>query len=246
MISLNIQNVAHSYQSLRVLNDVSFQIEEGEFVSIIGPSGCGKTTLLKIIGGLINPSKGNIAVKNNSVDVALKRRDFGFVFQNPVLFPWRTVLKNVELPLEIIGDATPLVEAKQLLETTGLKEFTDYYPDALSGGMKQRVSLARALVFNPDILLMDEPFGALDELTREKMNLVLLDIWQKAKKTILFVTHSLSEAVFLADKVIVLSKRPATIAAVREIKLPRPRTIEVKNSKEYLDHILWLRNQLHE
>ncbi len=240
------QNVYHSYDSLHVLRDINFQIQEGEFVSIVGPSGCGKTTLLKIVGGLLPPLRGHISIKESSLDVAVKKRELGFVFQNPVLFPWRTVLKNVELPLEIIGDTSPLAEAQELIELIGLKEFAGYYPDALSGGMKQRVSLARALVFNPDILLMDEPFGALDELTRERMNLVLLDIWQKTKKTILFVTHSLSESVFLSDKVIVLSDRPATIAAVRDIQLPRPRAIETKSSKEYLDQIQWLRNQLHE
>ncbi|MFH1966407.1 MAG: ABC transporter ATP-binding protein [Patescibacteria group bacterium] len=244
MSFIDVQNIKHSFSSLNVLNDISLEIKEREFVSIIGPSGCGKTTLLKILGGLLPPSRGNITIKDNSLDVAIKRRDFGFVFQNPVLLPWRTVLQNIELPLEIIGDQTPLAESEKLLELLGLKDFGKYYPKALSGGMKQRVAIARALVFNPDILLMDEPFGALDELTRERLNLELLKIWEQTHKTIVFVTHSISEAVFLSNRVIVLSERPAKIDEIKEIDLPFPRTIAVKQSKEYFQYITWLRNKL--
>jgi len=244
MSFIDVQNIKHSFNSLNVLNDISLEIKEGEFVSIIGPSGCGKTTLLKILGGLLPPSHGDITIKDNSLDVAIKRRDFGFVFQNPVLLPWRTVLQNIELPLEIIGDQTPLAESEKLLELLGLKGFGKYYPKALSGGMKQRVAIARALVFNPDILLMDEPFGALDELTRERLNLELLKIWEQTHKTIIFITHSISEAVFLSNRVIVLSERPAKIDEIKEIDLPFPRTIAVKQSKEYFQYITWLRNKL--
>lgn len=244
MSFIDAQNIKHSFNSLNVLNDISFKVKEGEFVSVIGPSGCGKTTLLKIFGGLLSPSHGNIIVKDNSLDVAIKRRDFGFVFQNSVLLPWRTVLQNIELPLEIIGDQTPLAESEKLLELLGLKGFGEYYPKALSGGMKQRVAIARALVFNPDILLMDEPFSALDELTRERLNLELLKIWEQTHKTIIFVTHSISEAVFLSKRVIVLSERPAKIDEIKEIDLPFPRTIATKQTKEYFQHITWLRNQL--
>jgi NitT/TauT family transport system ATP-binding protein len=244
MSFIDVQNIKHSFNSLNVLNDISLKIKEGEFVSVIGPSGCGKTTLLKILGGLLPPSHGNITIKDSSLDVAIKRRDFGFVFQNPVLLPWRTVLQNIELPLEIIGDQTPFAESEKLLELLGLKGFGKYYPKALSGGMKQRVAIARALVFNPDILLMDEPFGALDELTRERLNLELLKIWEQTHKTIIFITHSISEAVFLSNRVIVLSERPAKIDEIKEIDLPFPRTIAVKQSKEYFQYITWLRNKL--
>jgi len=244
MSFIDVQNIKHSFNSLNVLNDISLRIEEGEFVSVIGPSGCGKTTLLKILGGLLPPSHGNITIKDSSLDIAIKRRDFGFVFQNPVLLPWRTVLQNIELPLEIIGDQTPFAESEKLLELLGLKGFGKYYPKALSGGMKQRVAIARALVFNPDILLMDEPFGALDELTRERLNLELLKIWEQMHKTIIFITHSISEAVFLSNRVIVLSERPAKIDEIKEIDLPFPRTIAVKQSKEYFQYITWLRNKL--
>lgn len=243
---LNAQNISHFYNSLRTLEDISLEVKEGEFISIVGPSGSGKTTLLKILGGLLNPSHGSLSVKGNSIDVAIKRRDFGFVFQNPVLLPWRTVLQNVELPLEIIGDKTPFTESEKLLELVGLEKFADYYPSALSGGMQQRVAIARALVFNPDILLMDEPFGALDELIRERLNLELLKIWQETRKTIIFVTHSISEAVFLSNRVMMLSERPAKIIGVRDIDLPFPRTSEMRQSKEYFTHITWLRNKLKE
>jgi len=244
MSFIDVQNIKHSFNSLNVLNDISLRIKEGEFVSVIGPSGCGKTTLLKILGGLLPPSHGNITIKDSSLDIAIKRRDFGFVFQNPVILPWRTVLQNIELPLEIIGDQTPFAESEKLLELLGLKGFGKYYPKALSGGMKQRVAIARALVFNPDILLMDEPFGALDELTRERLNLELLKIWEQTHKTIIFITHSISEAVFLSNRVIVLSERPAKIDEIKEIDLPFPRTIAVKQSKEYFQYITWLRNKL--
>ena len=244
MSFIDVQNIKHSFNSLNVLNDISLRIKEGEFVSVIGPSGCGKTTLLKILGGLLPPSHGNITIKDSSLDIAIKRRDFGFVFQNPVLLPWRTVLQNIELPLEIIGDQTPFAESEKLLELLGLKGFGKYYPKALSGGMKQRVAITRALVFNPDILLMDEPFGALDELTRERLNLELLKIWEQTHKTIIFITHSIFEAVFLSNRVIVLSERPAKIDEIKEIDLPFPRTIAVKQSKEYFQYITWLRNKL--
>ncbi len=243
---LNVKNMSHFYNSLHVLDDINIQIKEGEFVSIVGPSGCGKTTLLKILGGLLSPTRGEVDVKGNSVDAALKRRDFGFVFQNPVLLPWRNVLQNIKLPLEIIGERTPCVELKKVLELVGLEDFGSYYPAALSGGMKQRVALARALVFNPDILLMDEPFGALDELIRERLNFELLRIWQKTSKTIVFVTHSIPEAVFLSNRVVILLDRPAKIIGVKDIDLPFPRTSETRQLKEYLHYITWLRNQLKE
>lgn len=241
---IDAENISHSYNSLHVLDEINLQAKEGEFIGVVGPSGCGKTTLLKILGGILTPSRGLISIKGSSIDVALKRRDFGFVFQNPVLLPWRTVLQNIELPLEIIGDRTPLAESEKLLELVGLEDFGSYYPSALSGGMKQRVAIARALVFNPEILLMDEPFGALDELIRERLNLELLKIWQEMHKTIIFVTHSISEAIFLSNRVVVLSERPAKVIEAREIDLPSPRTSETRQSKEYFQHVILLRNQL--
>lgn len=243
---IDAKNVSHFYNSLHVLDNINLEVKKGEFVSVVGPSGCGKTTLLKILGGLLSPARGDLGVKGNSIDVAVKRRDFGFVFQNPVLLAWRNVLQNIELPLEVIGDRTPLAESEKLIELVGLEDFSNYYPTALSGGMKQRVAIARALVFNPDILLMDEPFGALDELIRERLNLELLRIWQETRKTIVFVTHSISEAVFLSNRVIMLSERPAKVIGVREIDLPFPRTSETRQSKEYFQHVTWLRNQLKE
>lgn len=246
MSLIGAKSVSHFYNSLHVLDDINLEVKEGEFVSVVGPSGCGKTTLLKILGGLLSPTRGKLSVKGNSIDVAVKRRDFGFVFQNPVLLPWRNVLQNIELPLEVIGDRTPFAESKKLIELVGLEDFGSYYPNALSGGMKQRVAIARALVFNPDILLMDEPFGALDELIRERLNLEFLRIWQETRKTIVFVTHSISEAVFLSSRVIMLSARPAKVIGVREIDLPFPRTSETRQSKEYFQHVIWLRKQLKE
>lgn len=243
---IDAKSVSHFYNSLHVLDEINLEVKEGEFVSVIGPSGCGKTTLLKILGGLLSPTRGELSVKGNSIDVAVKRRDFGFVFQNPVLLPWRNVLQNIELPLEVIGDRTPFAESKKLIELVGLEDFGSYYPNALSGGMKQRVAIARALVFNPDIFLMDEPFGALDELIRERLNLELLHIWQETRKTIVFVTHSISEAAFLSNRVIMLSERPAKVIGVREIDLPFPRTSKTRQSKEYFQHVIWLRKQLKE
>lgn len=246
MSIIKAKNIRHSYGSLSVLDNVNLEVEEGEFISVVGPSGSGKTTLLKVLGGLVAPTHGSLSIKGSSIDVAVRRRDFGFVFQNPVLLPWRTVLQNVELPLEIVGDRTPLSESRQLLKLVGLEDFNDYYPSALSGGMKQRVAIARALVINPDILLMDEPFGALDELIRERLNMELLKIWQETHKTIIFVTHSISEAVFLSNRVLMLSERPARVVEMQQVDLPFPRTSQTRQSKEYFQYIAWLRKQLKE
>jgi len=245
MSIISLQNVCHQYDDLEVLDQINFDLDNGEFVSIVGPSGCGKSTLLKIIGGLIKPREGIINVKNSAIDAELlERRSFGFVFQDPILLPWRTALKNVELPLEIVGDRNSTTKAKEILSLVGLKEFECFYPPALSGGMQQRVAIARALVVNPSILLMDEPFGSLDEFNRDRLNVELLKIWQETKKSVIFVTHSISEAVLLSNRVIVLSERPAKVIAIKKIDLSYPRTAELKQSKEYIDNVLWLRNQL--
>lgn len=246
---VNAKDVSKHYEKLHVLNKINFDVKEGEFLSIIGPSGCGKTTLLKIIGGLIKPTTGDLMVRGGPVKIALERREFGFVFQNPILLPWRNTIKNVELPLEIIGHENSKKLPKKLLQIVGLEGFENSYPKELSGGMQQRVAIARALTFEPSILLMDEPFGALDEITRNKMNLELLRIWKEEKTTIstvIFVTHSIPEAVFLSDRVIVLSKRPAKIDKIIDIDLPRPRKSEMKHSKKYIELVECLRKILKE
>jgi NitT/TauT family transport system ATP-binding protein len=244
---VEVKKITKYYNSLHVLDEISFDINKEEFVSIIGPSGCGKTTLLKIISGLIKPTKGEIIIKESSVEIALKRREFGLVFQNPVLLPWRNALRNVELPLEILNYKSSWNSPRKLLEVVGLKSFENFYPNELSGGMQQRVAIARALTFEPSILLMDEPFGALDEITRDKMNLELLRILEEERSiisTVIFVTHSIPEAVFLSDKIIVLSGRPATVEEVIKVDLPESRTPEIKYSKKYIELIECIRKLL--
>ena len=224
--AIALEHVCMEYAShtgtVLAVSDVSFAVERGEFVALLGRSGCGKSTLLKMTAGLVRPSSGSIRVNAKPVTGPLK--NCGFVFQSPVLLKWRTILKNVLFPAEAFGLGSALTdEACRLLEVVGLKGFEDRYPYELSGGMAQRVSLARALLLDPDIMLMDEPFGALDALTRQEMDAELLRIWAERHKTILFVTHDIVEAVFMADRVIVLSPRPGRIEAEFRIGLPRPR-----------------------
>ena len=227
---ISLKNVSKIFKTkggiVHALRDVNVEIEENEFVSIVGPSGCGKTTILKIIAGLVQPTTGEVYVRGDKVVNTIQ--NVGMVFQSPVLLRWRTVLRNVMLPIEIrkINTKTYLEKAKNLIELTGLKGFEDKYPHELSGGMQQRVNLARALITRPQILLMDEPFGALDEQTRQKMAMELIRIWQHTGVTILFVTHSLVEAAYLSDRVIVFSQRPAVIKAIIDIDVPRPREVE--------------------
>jgi len=239
---IEVNNIHHTYATetrpIGALKNINFSVRDNEFISVIGPSGCGKTTLLRVIGGLLKPTYGEILIKGRLVEEARKNREFGFVFQNPVLLPWRTILGNVRLPLEIIGTDLSSKEKMfnrimNLLELVGIADFKDNYPHELSGGMQQRVAIARALSFNPSILLMDEPFGALDEITRDRMNLELLRIWENARHTILFVTHSIREAILLSDKIIVLSKRPAEIIEILEVNLPRPRKTNLRHTEEF-------------
>ena len=220
-------------ESVRALEDVSFSIGEREFVSIVGPSGCGKSTLLKILAGLIPRTSGDVRI--GSRNVAGSDRDTGFVFQAPVLLPWRTVLQNVLLPIEIskLPKEKFRERAAMLLRLVGLEGFEQRYPFELSGGMQQRASIVRALVHDPKMLLMDEPFGALDALTREQMNLEMLRIWRESGKTILFVTHSIQEAVFLASHCAVLTAGPARMAEYFPIELPFPRTLPIKTTDEF-------------
>ncbi|NJK80569.1 MAG: ABC transporter ATP-binding protein [Chloroflexaceae bacterium] len=228
------------------LQDISLTIKAGQFVALVGPSGSGKSTLLRAIGGLIAPSTGSITVGGVSAERARLSRQVSFVFQQSVLLPWHTAQQNVELPLRLFGwsKAQREATARQFLELVGLSKFAAVYPHQLSGGMQQRVSLARALSFEPAVLLMDEPFGALDEITRERMNVELLQIWSKIGATIIFVTHSLSEAAFLADRVVVLSAHPGRVIADTTTSIARPRTTELFANTEFLAWVAHLRQQL--
>jgi NitT/TauT family transport system ATP-binding protein len=228
------------------LEDISLDIRAGEFVSLIGPSGCGKSTLLRIIGDLIAPTAGEVVVNGKPAAQARRDRDYGMVFQAPVLFEWRTVEDNVKLPLEIQGlsAARRQARAAAMLDLVELGDFLRHYPWQLSGGMQQRVAIARALSFEPAILLMDEPFGALDEMTRERMNSEVQRIWQQTGTTAVFVTHSIPEAVFLSSRVVVMSARPGRITNVIDIDLPRPRTDETRESERYFELVTEVREAL--
>ena len=219
---------------VRALKDISFQVFEREFVSLVGPSGCGKTTLLRIMGGLLEPEKGVVRIDGQIL--TQPRQETSFVFQNPTLMPWRTVLKNVTLPLEVRGENDDRYKehALELLRLVGLLGFENSYPHELSGGMQQRVAIARALVYEPSILLMDEPFGSLDAITRSHMNLELLRIWRATGKMIVMVTHNIQEAIFLADKVLVMSARPGHIQATVPVALPRPRHADIFYNEDFI------------
>jgi NitT/TauT family transport system ATP-binding protein len=230
----------------KALEGIDLEIGRGEFVSLIGPSGCGKSTLLRIVGDLIAPSSGTVMVNGKTAERARRDRDYGMVFQAPVLFDWRTVEDNVKLPLEILGQdaATRTKRAREMLELVELGDFLKHHPYQLSGGMQQRVAIARALAFQPSILLMDEPFGALDEMTRERMNGEVLRIWEQTGTTILFVTHSIPEAVFLSSRVVVMSARPGRITNVVDIDLPRPRTEDTRETRRYFELVTEVRESL--
>jgi NitT/TauT family transport system ATP-binding protein len=231
---------------VEALLDIDLSIWSGEFVSLIGPSGCGKSTLLRLIGDLTSPTSGTITVNGKPAARARQDRDYGMVFQAPILFDWRTVQGNVELPLEISGapKAQRTERALEHLRLVELSDFARHYPWQLSGGMQQRVAIARALAVDPAILLMDEPFGALDEMTRERMNLELLKIWDRTKTTIVFVTHSIAEAVFLSTRVVVMSPRPGRISSIIEIDLPRVRTVETRELEQYFHLVTAVREAL--
>jgi NitT/TauT family transport system ATP-binding protein len=235
-------------ERLQALADISLSIGEGEFVSLIGPSGCGKSTLLRLIGDLLQPTGGSIEVRGRSAEAARKAREYGMVFQSPVLYDWRTVARNVQLPLEImkVAKGERLARSQELLELVGLAEFGDRYPWQLSGGMQQRVAIARALSFRPHILLMDEPFGALDEMTRERLNMELLNIWSRTRTTIVFVTHSIPEAVFLSDRIVIMTPRPGRIEHILDVDLRRPRNADVRENPEFFRLIADVRSRLYE
>ena len=229
------------------LQEIDLDIHPAEFVSLIGPSGCGKSTLLRVVGDLISPSAGKVVVNGKSAHQARLDRDYGIVFQDAVLYDWRTIAKNIALPLELGGwdkrrRRERVAEMLQLVELDG---FEDHYPWQLSGGMQQRVSIARALSFSPALLLMDEPFGALDEMTRERLNAELLRIWADTQSTIVFVTHSIAEAVFLSTRVVVMSPRPGRISSVVGIDLPQPRTALTREEPRFFELVTQVREALH-
>lgn len=223
------------------LTDVNIHIDQGELVVIVGPSGCGKSTLMRILAGLAAASSGEIWMGEDRIQGP--RRDVGVVFQSAVLFPWRTVLENVLLPIDIqkLGRKKMTGRARELLALVGLQDFENRYPAELSGGMQQRVGIARALAHDPAILLMDEPFGALDAMTRDHMNVELQRLWAASHKTIVFITHSIPEAVFLADRVVVMTPRPGRIAEVLRIDLPRERTLDMMSSPEFGEYVRRIR-----
>ena len=229
------------------LEGIELAIEEREFVSLIGPSGCGKSTLLRIIGDLIKPTTGTVRVNGKLAAQARADRDYGIVFQDPVLYDWRTVAKNISLPLELArwNRRRRNERVQEMMRLVELAGFESHYPWQLSGGMQQRVSIARALSFDPALLLMDEPFGALDEMTRERLNLELLRIWEASGSTMVFVTHSIAEAVFLSTRVVVMSPRPGRISNVISVDLPHPRTAAIREDPRFFELVTSVREALH-
>jgi NitT/TauT family transport system ATP-binding protein len=228
------------------LETIDLDVREGEFVSLIGPSGCGKSTLLRVIGDLIEPTSGRLVVNGKPPRRARLDRDYGIVFQDPVLYDWRTVSKNIALPLEMLGwdRRRRAARVQEMLDLVELAGFESHHPWQLSGGMQQRVSIARALSFSPALLLMDEPFGALDEMTRERLNMELLRIWEASGATIIFVTHSIPEAVFLSTRVAVMSARPGRISAIVENALPFPRTASTREQPQFFELVTDVRERL--
>ena len=230
--------------AILALDDIDFSVPDREFLSIVGPSGCGKSTLLKILAGLLPATEGEAWLNDTAIDGP--RRDIGVVFQSPVLFPWRSVLGNVLLPADVqrLGRAEMTKRAYDLLKLVGLDGFEHRYPWELSGGMQQRVALVRALIHDPALLLMDEPFGALDAMTREAMNVELQRIWMERRKTVVFITHSTAEAVFLGDRVLVMTPRPGKVGDLFPVELPRPRSLDVMNTEKFGGYVRRIRGVL--
>jgi NitT/TauT family transport system ATP-binding protein len=231
---LAVSRLSKSFGDLEALRSINLGVERGEFISVVGPSGCGKTTFLRIVAGLEHATSGDVLLDGRSVRVP--GTDRGFVFQNDSLLPWRTVFANAIIGREVTGSIGPADRKRtmELLKLVGLEGFENYHPRQLSGGMRQRVNLARALAIDPEILLMDEPFAALDAQTREIMQTELLRIWERGQKTVLFVTHQIDEAVFLSDRVLVFGQRPGRVQAEVKIELPRPRKLEIKRTAEFV------------
>jgi NitT/TauT family transport system ATP-binding protein len=245
--AVSIRGVSKTFRTgTTALSGIDLEIKPGEFVSLIGPSGCGKSTLLRIVGDLVQPSGGQVLVNGKPAHRARLDHDYGIVFQDAVLYDWRTVSKNVSLPLEMLGwsRAKRRARVEEMLDLVELRGFESNRPWQLSGGMQQRVSIARALSFNPSLLLMDEPFGALDEMTRERLNLELLRIWVAAGSTVIFVTHSIPEAVFLSTRVVVMSPRPGRVAEIVAIDLPRPRGVATREDARFFELVTAVREAL--
>jgi NitT/TauT family transport system ATP-binding protein len=249
-LTVDVANVTKVFNAgkpneVHALEAIDLKIEQGAFVSLIGPSGCGKSTLLRLVAALTHPSEGTVSVNSKSADQARVDRDYGMAFQTSALFKWRTITENIELPLQLMGwsRSDRKDRAREMLDLVKLSEFGDHYPRELSGGMRQRVAIARALSFKPTLLLMDEPFGALDEMTREHMQMELLDIWNKTGKTVVFVTHSIPEAVFLSQRVIVMSPRPGRIASDIRIELG-DRMFETREAPEFFGKVTEVREAL--
>jgi NitT/TauT family transport system ATP-binding protein len=249
-LAVDVSGVSLTFQTadgaVDALSNVSLGIAEGEFVSFIGPSGCGKTTMLRVIADLQQPTSGELRVNGMSAEQARLSRAYGYVFQAPALFPWRTIEANLKLPLEIMGfpDSEQTARAARYLALVNLTGFERKFPWQLSGGMQQRVSIARALSFDPALLLMDEPFGALDEIVRDHLNEQLLQLWDKTGKTVLFVTHSIPEAVFLSTRIVVMSPRPGRITDIIDCNFPRDRTLEIRETPEFMRIAQRVRNGL--
>ncbi len=239
-VAVDVSKVSLTFDTadgkVEALSNVDLQIGGGEFVSFIGPSGCGKTTLLRVIADLQQPSSGSVTVNGMSAEQARLGRNYGYVFQAPALFPWRSIEANLKLPLELMGfsPTEQKQRAARYLELVNLTGFERKFPWQLSGGMQQRVSIARALSFDPELLLMDEPFGALDEIVRDHLNEQLLQLWAKTRKTVLFVTHSIPEAVFLSSRIVVMSPRPGRITDIIDCNFPRDRTLEIRETPEFM------------
>lgn len=244
--SLNKTYRSGNAEPVIALQNVSLEVKAGEFVSLIGPSGCGKSTLLRLIADLLTPSSGELKINGKDPHQARLEREYGMVFQAATLLEWRSVAHNVQLPLEIMGysKAERAERAQRMLELVELGKFADHYPWQLSGGMQQRVAIARALAFEPKLLLMDEPFGALDEFTRERMNLELLRIWEQTGITVIFVTHSIPEAVFLSSKIVVMSPRPGRITQIIENDVPYPRTFDTRETGPFFEKVTIVRELL--
>jgi NitT/TauT family transport system ATP-binding protein len=247
MSVVEIKEVTKQFGETTALRGIELAIEEGEFISLIGPSGCGKSTLLRIIGDLIQPTSGTATVNGKPARQARIDRDYGIVFQDAVLYDWRTVAKNIALPLEIArwDRRRRTAKVKEMLELVELTGFENHHPWQLSGGMQQRVAIGRALSFDPALLLMDEPFGALDEMTRERMNMELLQIWEASGSTVVFVTHSIAEAVFLSTRVVVMSPRPGRISDVIPVDLPQPRSAATREEPRFFELVTQVREALH-
>lgn len=240
---VSVQRIYFSFgkpKQLSVLKDISFNVKKGEFVSVVGPSGCGKTTLLKIIDGIYGSEEhnhyslgGRALVRGELPTIAKKRGEIGFVFQAPNLLPWRRAIDNVRLPLEIVKSRKEKFDPYHLLRVVNLAEYANLYPYQLSAGMAKRISLVRSLVHKPSVLLMDEPFASLDELTRENLGMELLELWEKLRPTTLLVTHDLSEAILLSDRVVILSNKPAIVREIVDVNLPKPRKLDMKETVEF-------------